>query len=142
MIRRPPRFTRTYTLLPSTTLFRSKPAGEADTPCAEYLGARLKARGFEVGYHRAEGETGDSARYPRTNVVARREGGRPGPCVHFNGHIDVVAVGHGWTVEPFEGVVRDGRVYGRGACDMKGGLAAAVIAVEGDRKSTRLNPRH
>ncbi|HEY9537572.1 MAG TPA: acetylornithine deacetylase/succinyl-diaminopimelate desuccinylase family protein [Kiloniellaceae bacterium] len=106
------------------------PPGEAYTPCAEYLGARLKARGFEVGYHRAEGETGDSARYPRTNVVARREGGRPGPCVHFNGHIDVVAVGHGWTVEPFEGVVRDGRVYGRGACDMKGGLAAAVIAVE------------
>src|SRR3546814_6798021 len=98
--------------------------------------------------HRAEGETGDSARYPRTDVVARREGGRPGPCVHFNGHIDVVAVGHGWTVEPFEGVVRDGRVYGRGACDMKGGLAAAVIAVEAlleenkDRKSTRLNSSH
>src|SRR3546814_10645476 len=74
------------------------PPGEAYTPCAEYLGARLKARGFEVGYHRAEGETGDSARYPRTNVVARREGGRPGPCVHFNGHIDVVAVGHGWKI--------------------------------------------
>src|SRR3546814_1083406 len=50
--------------------------GEAYTPCAEYLGARLKARGFEVGYHRAEGETGDSARYPRNNVVARRDGGR------------------------------------------------------------------
>jgi len=106
------------------------PPGEAYTPCAEFLGQRLKARGFDVGYHRAEGEKGDSARYPRTNVVARREGGRPGPCVHFNGHIDVVAVGQGWTVEPFEGVVRDGRVYGRGACDMKGGIAAAVIAVE------------
>src|SRR3546814_9735253 len=106
------------------------PPGEAYTPCAEFLGARLEARGFEVGYHRAEGERGDSARYPRTNVVARREGSRAGPCVHFNGHIDVVAVGRGWSVEPFEGLVRDGRVYGRGACDMKGGLAAAVIAVE------------
>ncbi|HMA16457.1 MAG TPA: acetylornithine deacetylase/succinyl-diaminopimelate desuccinylase family protein [Kiloniellaceae bacterium] len=106
------------------------PPGEAYTPCAEFLGDRLKARGFEVGYHRGEGEVGDSARYPRTNVVARREGTRPGPCIHFNGHIDVVAAGHGWSVPPFEGVVRDGRVYGRGACDMKGGLAAAVVAVE------------
>jgi succinyl-diaminopimelate desuccinylase len=106
------------------------PPGEAYTPCAEFLGDRLKARGFEVGYHRGEGAQGDSDRYPRTNVVARREGGRPGPCVHFNGHIDVVAVGQGWSVAPFEGLVRDGKVYGRGACDMKGGIAAAVIAVE------------
>src|SRR3546814_5265096 len=44
------------------------PPGEAYTPCAEYLGARLKARGFEVGYHRAEGETGDSARYDRKST--------------------------------------------------------------------------
>jgi succinyl-diaminopimelate desuccinylase len=50
--------------------------------------------------------------------------------VHFNGHIDVVEAGHGWTVDPFAGVVRDGRLYGRGSCDMKGGLAAAVIALE------------
>ncbi|GAB4357593.1 MAG: acetylornithine deacetylase/succinyl-diaminopimelate desuccinylase family protein [Kiloniellaceae bacterium] len=106
------------------------PPGEAYTPCAEFLGNRLKVRGFEVGYQRGEGEAGDSDRYPRTNVVARKEGTRPGPCIHFNGHIDVVAVGHGWTVDPFEGVVRDGKVYGRGACDMKGGIAAAVIAVE------------
>lgn len=106
------------------------PPGEAYTPCAEFLGKRLKARGFDVGYHRGEGEAGDSDRYPRTNVVARKEGVAPGPCIHFNGHIDVVSVGHGWTVDPFEGLVRDGRVYGRGACDMKGGIAAAVIAVE------------
>ncbi|WP_193367151.1 acetylornithine deacetylase/succinyl-diaminopimelate desuccinylase family protein [Pelagibius marinus] len=106
------------------------PPGEAYTPCAEFLGDRLQARGFEVGYHRGEGAAGDSDKYPRTNVVARKEGTRPGPCIHFNGHIDVVAVGQGWTVPPFDGLVRDGKVYGRGACDMKGGLAAAVIAVE------------
>jgi|GEM_PF-3559823 len=52
------------------------PPGEAYTPCAEFLGDRLKARGFEVGYHRGEGEAGDSDRYPRTNVVARKEGAR------------------------------------------------------------------
>lgn len=106
------------------------PPGDAYTPCAELLGRRLAARGFQVTYVRAEGTPGDSGRHPRTNVIARIEGRGPGRCVHFNGHIDVVPAGLGWTVDPFEGVVRDGRVYGRGACDMKGGLAAAVLAVE------------
>jgi len=106
------------------------PPGEAYTDCAEFLGRRLAARGFEVAYVRGEGAPGDSDRYPRTNVLARREGARPGPCVHFNGHTDVVAVGEGWSVDPFAGEVRDGKVFGRGACDMKGGIASAMIAVE------------
>ena len=106
------------------------PPGEAYGDCAEFLGARLAKRGFEVAYVRAEGAVADSDRYPRSNVVARIEGKRPGPCVHFNGHIDVVPAGAGWSFDPFGGEVRDGRVYGRGTCDMKGGLAAAVIAVE------------
>ena len=50
--------------------------------------------------------------------------------MHFNSHIDVVDTGEGWTVDPFEGVVKDGKIYGRGACDMKGGLAASIIAAE------------
>ena len=104
------------------------PPGEAYEPCARLLGDHLAARGFAVRYERAEGAPGDSDRYPRLNVVARREGRSPGPTVHFNGHIDVVEVGTGWTVDPFAGVVRDGRLYGRGACDMKGGIAAAVTA--------------
>jgi succinyl-diaminopimelate desuccinylase len=106
------------------------PPGDCYRPCAEFLGERLRRRGFEVSYVRAEGAPGDCDALPRTNVVARWEGARPGPCVHFNGHIDVVDPGQGWTLDPFEGVVKDGRVWGRGACDMKGGLAAAVIAVE------------
>lgn len=106
------------------------PPGEAYTPCAEYVGARLRKRGFDVSFIRGEGAPGDSDRYPRTNVVARRQGRTPGPTVHFNSHIDVVDAGAGWTVDPFEGVVRDGKVFGRGACDMKGGLAASIVAVE------------
>jgi succinyl-diaminopimelate desuccinylase len=55
--------------------------------------------------------------------------------VHFNGHFDVVPAGEGWTVDPFGGVVRDGRIWGRGTGDMKAGLAAAVYAVEALRRA-------
>ena len=106
------------------------PPGEAYRPCAEFIGRRLAARGFTVDYVHAQGTPGDSERYPRINVIARREGAAAGPCVHFNSHIDVVQTGSGWTVDPFAGVVKDGKVFGRGACDMKGGLAASIIAVE------------
>lgn len=59
-------------------------------------------------------------------------GGDDGPSLLLNGHVDVVPPGTSsdWTTPPFEPVVRDGRVYGRGACDMKGGLAAALHALE------------
>jgi succinyl-diaminopimelate desuccinylase len=106
------------------------PPGEAYRPCAEFIGERLRARGFAVDYVHAAGTPGDSERYPRINVIARRDGAAPGPCVHFNSHIDVVQSGRGWTLDPFAAVVKDGKVYGRGACDMKGGLAASIIAVE------------
>jgi succinyl-diaminopimelate desuccinylase len=106
------------------------PPGEAYTPCAEYIGRRLAARGFEVIYERGEGAPGDTDRYPRTNVIARREGRRPGPAVHFNSHIDVVVAGEGWTFDPFAATVHEGRIYGRGTCDMKGGLASSIIAAE------------
>lgn len=106
------------------------PPGEGYRELCEFLAARLKRRGFGIELLRAEGALGDSDRYPRWNVIARREGRRAGECVHFNSHSDVVAVGQGWSVDPFAGVVRDGRVYGRGACDMKGGLAASIVAAE------------
>jgi succinyl-diaminopimelate desuccinylase len=106
------------------------PPGDAYRPCAELIGTRLATRGFNISYVRAEGAPGDSDRYPRINVIARREGSRPGPCLHFNSHIDVVEPGQGWTVPPFDAVVKDGKIYGRGTCDMKGGLAASIVAVE------------
>jgi len=96
----------------------------------EYLAARLRASGFAVELIRAHGAPADSDRHPRWNLVARHSGTRPGDCVHFNSHHDVVEVGHGWTMDPFGGELRDGRIYGRGACDMKGGLATSIIAAE------------
>jgi succinyl-diaminopimelate desuccinylase len=106
------------------------PPGQNYRALVEWLGARLEASGFTVELIRATGAIGDSDTYPRWNLVARREGARPGDCVHFNSHHDVVEVGHGWTRDPFGGEVIDGKIYGRGACDMKGGLATSVIAAE------------
>ncbi len=106
------------------------PPGDAYRECAQFLGSRLARRGFDVEYVRAEGSPGDSDRYPRTNIIARHAGATPGRCVHFNGHIDVVAPGNGWSFDPFAATLSNGRIYGRGTCDMKGGLAAAVIAAE------------
>lgn len=94
------------------------------------LGARMQARGWQVQMVRAEGALGDSDKYPRWNVICRLEGPRPGETLHFNSHHDVVAVGDGWTRDPFGADLADGRIYGRGACDMKGGLATSVIAAE------------
>ncbi len=106
------------------------PPGEYYRDICDYLDRRLSNAGFQTELIRAIGAPGDSDRYPRWNIVARRQGARDGQCVHFNSHIDVVEVGHGWTTDPFGGAVIDGKVYGRGACDMKGGFAASIIAAE------------
>lgn len=106
------------------------PPGENYREICEFLQRRLRDHGFSVQLIRAQDAPGDSDKYPRWNLIARREGQRPGECVHFNSHTDVVEVGQGWSVDPFEGLIRDGRIYGRGACDMKGGLATSIIAAE------------
>ena len=106
------------------------PPGDNYLEICEHIEARLQPSGFESIKLRAEGALGDSDKYPRWNVIARHEGARPGPCVHFNAHTDIVALGEGWTRDPFGGDVEADRIYGRGSCDMKGGLAAAIIAVE------------
>ena len=106
------------------------PPGENYREICEYLDTRLSRAGFATELIRAKDAPGDSNQYPRWNIVARREGQKDGECVHFNSHTDVVEVGSGWTFDPFGGQLYDGKIYGRGACDMKGGLAASIIAVE------------
>jgi succinyl-diaminopimelate desuccinylase len=111
------------------------PPGEHYEDCARYIGDRLSSLGFETEYIAAEGRPEHTRQHPRVNVVGTRHGVRTRPTVHLNGHFDVVPVGQGWTVDPFAGLVREGRVYGRGACDMKAGIAAAAYAAEAIRRA-------
>jgi succinyl-diaminopimelate desuccinylase len=94
----------------------------ADGGCQDLMIERLEPLGFEV------------ERMPFGNVEnfwATRRGGE-GPVFCFAGHTDVVPTGplEEWHTDPFEPVIRDGMLYGRGAADMKSGLAAMVTAVE------------
>ncbi|MXW55440.1 MAG: M20/M25/M40 family metallo-hydrolase, partial [Gemmatimonadales bacterium] len=101
------------------------PPGDCYRECAGLIGRRLEAAGLAVEYVEAEGRPEHTAEHPRVNVVGRGDA-RPGrPRLHLNGHFDVVPPGEEWTVDPFAGTVREGRIYGRGASDMKSGIAAA-----------------
>jgi succinyl-diaminopimelate desuccinylase len=66
----------------------------------------------------------------RENLMVDLDSGRPGPTLLLEGHTDVVSEGDRgrWSVDPFGGELREGRIYGRGACDMKAGLAVNLIA--------------
>ncbi|MGH2915951.1 MAG: ArgE/DapE family deacylase [Solirubrobacteraceae bacterium] len=107
----------------------------------EYIAQRLRAAGLAVELFEPEVARLPSNRYPiperysfagRPQLVARAPGAGGGRSLLFNGHVDVVPAEPValWTSPPFEGHVRDGRLYGRGACDMKGGVAAMVFAAE------------
>ena len=123
-------FTRQLIRIPTVN-----PPGDCYEPCAHLLGDALRADGFAVDYLVASDRAEHSAAYPRVNVVGRRAGQQDRPAMHLNGHIDVVPVGHGWTHDPFGGAVSDGRIYGRGAADMKSGIAAARFAAEAIRRA-------
>ena len=89
--------------------------------CATFIGDLLSAGGFDVGYHEFAPR--------RTSLVARKifNGDRPPLC--FSGHLDTVPLGLSqWAVDPFGGDTDGDRIYGRGSSDMKGGLAAMILA--------------
>ena len=92
-----------------------------DAGCQALMMSRLEPLGF----------AGESLRFGDTdNLWARK--GTDGPVLAFAGHTDVVPTGpeKNWTIPPFEGLVKDGFLHGRGAADMKGSLAAFVTACE------------
>ena len=98
------------------------PGGEGEI--AEFIAEKLKDLGLTVRVY--EFKPG------RPSVVGLLSGVNEKPTLMFNGHIDTVPVGDKdlWSVYPFEGVLRDGRIYGRGAADMKGALAAMIASVK------------
>jgi succinyl-diaminopimelate desuccinylase len=103
-----------------------------ERPCIEHIAGLLTEAGFEASVL----DFGPG----RANLVARLPATRPGkkPLV-FSGHVDTVPLGHApWSVPPFEGVVKNGRIYGRGTSDMKSGVAACVLAA---RELARLEHR-
>jgi acetylornithine deacetylase/succinyl-diaminopimelate desuccinylase-like protein len=98
----------------------SNPPGH-EGPCIDFVDGLLKEAGLVT--ERAEKMPG------RPNLIARRPGCGRAPALLFCGHVDVVpVVGQPWSVPPFAGAVSDGYVWGRGALDMKGGVAMMVSA--------------
>lgn len=116
----------------------SPPRQEAELQ--RFLAARLRTCGAGVMLEEPDGST-IAGHYSipagfsftgRPQLVARFPGAGAGPTLLLNGHVDVVDAypRAGWSSDPFCGVVRDGAVWGRGACDMKGGVASMVLAAE------------
>jgi len=118
------------TLLLTEQLIARQSVSPADGGCQALMMQRLEAAGFAV----------ENLRFgPVDNFWAKR--GQGGPVFCFAGHTDVVPSGplDEWRSDPFQPVIRDGVLYGRGAADMKSGLAAMVTACE---EFVVRHPRH
>jgi acetylornithine deacetylase len=112
--------------------------GGREAPAQEWMGRRLRQLGldvdmWEIDFSALRRDDAFSMEVPRDSglgVVGSLVNG-DGPTLVLNGHVDVVPVGDvsQWTSAPFTATIRNGRVIGRGACDMKGGIAAAVAAL-------------
>jgi len=108
-----------------------------DAGCLELIGERLSALGFELQRMDSGPES-----FRVSNLWAIKRGrDAEGPVLMFAGHTDVVPPGRldAWTSDPFVPSYREGRIYGRGVADMKGSLAAMVVAAE---EFVRARPEH
>lgn len=110
-----------------------------EVPVQEFMAAKLRAMGMDTDLW--ELDLPALRRHPAYGAEIERDralgvvgtwGGGDGPSLILNGHVDVVPAGDEarWTVPPFTATVRDGRVYGRGTADMKGGVCCALYAVK------------
>lgn len=125
-----------------SSLVRLRSVTGSENAAQEWMAKALTELGGDVDVWRVEpaelksqpGYPGARVDTPRLNVVATFQGSG-GPMLILNGHIDTVTPGdeQGWTHAPFSADVVEGRLYGRGATDMKGGLAAILGAVSAIR---------
>ncbi|MFC7157843.1 ArgE/DapE family deacylase [Halomarina halobia] len=112
------------------------PPGRNYREGAEFLGDALAARGYDVEYVDVPGRIvaehyPDRTEHKRVNVIGRRgEVSDEGPNVHFTGHFDVVPAGEDWTFDPYDPIIEDGAMYGRGTSDMKSGIVASLFAID------------
>ncbi|MEY8355347.1 M20 family metallopeptidase [Lachnospiraceae bacterium 54-53] len=110
--------------------------GACETNIGEYIFDRLSS--FHVPVVKKEVLPG------RFNIMAKIKGAVDDPALVYICHMDTVTIGEGWTTDPLGAEVREGRIYGRGACDMKSGLACALsafAAMAGEVRSGRM-PKH
>jgi succinyl-diaminopimelate desuccinylase len=112
------------------------PPGHCYAQCAELIAGKLEDFGYTVEMLPAEGLPEHTTEHPRINVIGTLKAPQSTQhkTLHFNGHYDVVPPGSGWTVDPFGAELREGRIYGRGTCDQKAGIAASLYAVEAIRR--------
>ena len=106
----------------------------------QHLAERLRAAGAEIDLFEPDADALQGRPFVppgldfagRPQLIATRRGSGSGRALLLNGHVDVVSAEprDAWTSDPFVADVRDGNLYGRGSCDMKGGIAAMVFAVE------------
>lgn len=116
----------------------SNPPGRNYLGCVHFLDKKLQALGFRTRIHRVpktvlRPTVPHPEEYPRYSIIGRWNVGAK-KTVHFNAHYDVVPAGKGWTTQPFEPAIRKGWLYGRGANDMKGSIAALLYAIEAIQK--------
>ena len=71
----------------------------------------------------------------RNNLITRVKGEGKRPPITLIAHCDTVPIGEGWSIDPLGGIIQDGKLYGRGAADMKSGVAAALYAVKEANKA-------
>lgn len=122
----PVKLTQALIQIDSSNPSLSRDGGAGEGAIADYITAWLSHRDIEV--HRLEKRVG------RPSIIGRVKGQGGGKSLLFNGHIDAVT-NVGYTGDPLAGEVRDGSIFGRGAFDMKAGIAASLLALSHARKA-------